>query len=880
MIDPSPLHAPRAPILPAMLRYFVVGLLFVVGCGGGLSSGTSGGGTPPVNPPPTNNPAPQISSGVVLTTYTGADGTVYDATHKYLFVSLTKFNRVDVFSTVDYHLVASIPVPGPMGIDISPDNSQVVVGSAIPSFFTIDTSTLQVVRSVAVPLQGTGNTQVVAPTGLARSSTGNVLLLVNVLNTSDSEQLAEWNPSTGAFTYRSDFTSPPACIASSADHSKILVGACGFSFFPYPGQEVGLYDSASDSFTNFLLGFGYIGGIAANANGTQFAASLNDNSLIMLDSNFNIQTVVQGSALGLQGLVGDLVFSRDGRYLYVLEANPGAGASITVLDTSSFAVVGSQVHANGASSYALPQFLQPPSIDENNILFVPLGGSIGVTPTAQTPFSVTPGLRSIVPPQGFSQTSNELVISGDSPQQGFTVQNGGPSAGGTKSQFFVYGTAPGVTIGDVPATITDAEPGGNFSSAAPGWMEGITVQVPQGNTGLSDVKMGSLTLSKAFNFVDEQVVPVSGTPWQMVYDQNRQQLYISNATANHVEVYSLTSHRLLTPLPSGMTPHGLALAPDGSILVIANSGDGTVTILNPDNPAGAQTVVLGTVGGGQPNEVAVTSTGKAIVTYAPDFAEIDLTSHAINFVSNNHIYIPYRLMATRDGSKVLCECGSLGLWDAGTDAWTFSNFQTASAAISGDGNVIAQRDYITNPQLTIIGQLANWDFLPVPNSLSGIWDVLNSSGSLVYKVDQSASPPKGIQILDVNHGDLKEWIELSESVAIASEHPLLVDPSGQNLYVLTQSGFTALHFAFVPLSAANVIPNQGPASGGITITIRGSGFESGSHALLNGVPATTTFVDSQTLTAVTPPMSPGVVQLKIQNPDGQIYTLDNFFTVQ
>ena len=336
----------------------------LAGCGTGASS--LGGSTPPAG-----NPAPPlVSSGVVLMTYAGPGGTVYDETHKYLFVTLTKFDRVDVFSTTDYHLVASIPVPGPTGIDISPDNTQVVVGSAIPSFFTIDTQSLQVVRQVSIPVQGTGNVQVVAPTGLARSSTGNLLLLINVLNTVDSETLAEWNPTSNQITYRSDFPSPPACIASSADHTKILVGACGINFWGVPGEEVGLYDSASDSFTAALYGSGCVGGIAANANGSQFAVSVMDNWLILLDGNFNILQTIPGSALGLQDLVGDLVYSRDGRYLYVIESNPSAGALVTVLDTTTFAVVGSQINANGGSSYPLPQFLQPPSIDENNVLFV------------------------------------------------------------------------------------------------------------------------------------------------------------------------------------------------------------------------------------------------------------------------------------------------------------------------------------------------------------------------------------------------------------------------------------------------------------------------------------------------------------------------------
>jgi hypothetical protein len=84
-----------------------------------------------------------------------------------------------------------------------------------------------------------------------------------------------------------------------------------------------------------------------------------------------------------------------------------------------------------------------------------------------------------------------------------------------------------------------------------------------------------------------------------------------------------------------------------------------------------------------------------------------------------------------------------------------------------------------------------------------------------------------------------------------------LDDTDKNLYVLTQSGFTAVHFAFVPLSVADLKTNQGTASGGTIVTIRGSGFRSGCKAYFNDAPAATTFVDSQTLTVVTPQITSG-----------------------
>ena len=152
----------------------------------------------------------------------------------------------------------------------------------------------------------------------------------------------------------------------------------------------------------------------------------------------------------------------------------------------------------------------------------------------------------------------------------------------------------------------------------------------------------------------------------------------------------------------------------------------------------------------------------------------------------------------------------------------------------------------------------------------------------MYKTDvgSDAIHGTGVQIFDVNHGDLKEWLELPEPISNNTQHQMTVDDSGQNLYVLTQSGFTALHFAYVPMSVAYLKPNQGAAAGGTQVTVRGSGFEPGCKVSFNSIPAETTFVDSQTLAVVTPQLLAGTVQFSVQNPDGQVYSLDYAFTAQ
>ncbi|HJT15968.1 MAG TPA: IPT/TIG domain-containing protein, partial [Thermoanaerobaculia bacterium] len=74
----------------------------------------------------------------------------------------------------------------------------------------------------------------------------------------------------------------------------------------------------------------------------------------------------------------------------------------------------------------------------------------------------------------------------------------------------------------------------------------------------------------------------------------------------------------------------------------------------------------------------------------------------------------------------------------------------------------------------------------------------------------------------------------------------------------------------------SISPNSGPTTGGTSVVISGSGFQSGATVTFGGVAATVTTVSSTSITAVTP-LGPateeGVVDVVVTNPDGQSATL-------
>lgn len=79
-------------------------------------------------------------------------------------------------------------------------------------------------------------------------------------------------------------------------------------------------------------------------------------------------------------------------------------------------------------------------------------------------------------------------------------------------------------------------------------------------------------------------------------------------------------------------------------------------------------------------------------------------------------------------------------------------------------------------------------------------------------------------------------------------------------------------------SISSVSPNSGPVTGGTTVTILGSGFQSGGSVAFGGLTATTIkFVSSTEIQAATPASPAGTVSVTVSNPDAQTGTLASAF---
>lgn len=360
-------------------------------------------------------------------------GMVYDKARKLLFVSVEILNEVDVLSAVDGHKVASIPVNFPAGMDEAADGSAVyVVSPYFGGITVIDPNLLQVVGHASVPSSVSGIAQPMTFFQVAALSNGMVLLYP----TFDLVDLTKppfylWDPQAGTFIQfgQASFATSVGLIQRSADHTKVLA---------YAGSTSGgiVYDVLTNTFSGPSPAIGASSAISPD--GSQIASTtIQETSgtsvVAIFDANLNQLGSFPLNAFWVAGPLPQLVFSLDGKYLYIVP-NQGAtpGPVSAVVNTQTFSLAGLVPSFSfGASLPFSGQWITTFATDETGLLFGAAFRGVGVqdmnSPTsllAPFPgsFLVQPSLASLSSPTqvqlsgvGFSQGAGLSLFVGSPP---------------------------------------------------------------------------------------------------------------------------------------------------------------------------------------------------------------------------------------------------------------------------------------------------------------------------------------------------------------------------------------------------------------------------------------------------------------------------------
>jgi hypothetical protein len=301
--------------------------------------------------------------------------TAYDAAHRQFFISNPNLNKIDVFDAVQEVETAAIPVSGPLGLDVSPYDGNLYVGTVGGDVYVIDTGTLSVAKRY--PASTIGPSGFEAAEALALS--GGLLALENLNFSSGSISVVVWDPATNTLDYGPSNSSGapsicfpvagslfPAVLALSGDRSRILMAT-----LPYASPQACSYDPIARQTTIEPIPY-QVSAIAPTPDGQRFFAIVtNPVSLLSIVAAFDAKTLqLLGQNAGpfvwngASPEFGSGVISTDGNTLYVSDLVSGEVGAFNTTTLAQTGWVPGNLGVTGA-------------IDQTGLLVGPISSGVG-----------------------------------------------------------------------------------------------------------------------------------------------------------------------------------------------------------------------------------------------------------------------------------------------------------------------------------------------------------------------------------------------------------------------------------------------------------------------------------------------------------------------
>lgn len=892
---------------------------------------------------------------------------VYDRVHNAVYASNPSWNRIDIISNTTHTLLRSIPLRGVTAIDLSQDGSTLWIGTDSRRVFAMNTSTFGLNQYMLPLYNGGSffdatlmsmadgtllmNLTTLPGNGSSYNAVWNPTS--NVLTPLSTSFYFNMRSGDGRHAYGVSADSV-ACHAVRYDvDSKSLINLpdlqerCGLKAVNQDGSKLvayansvyGIYDD-SLNLLNTVPASMIDPGIYPDENfvfspdSTTLYESFSPNSgpfLITID--IGTQTV-KGVAPGVAGLsaavfsnlpdivgVDDTgmlieraksgVLFEDTTYFQTYGAHPiGQGVPISFTPNVGPVTGGTVSSPYGAYSL-IPDIWYGKNRGAVSSRDAASGTISFISPAGDAPGVVNlkyifPDGAQVLTPRAFSYSVfPEYSISG-----GANPNGGSP---GRISGFGMPADASGgsIMVGSSPAAITTQatqyppSTGDAFKSTF------LDYTIPAGTPGFADLQIstqnGAATLPKAVFYAKSvQDYASSDTFSSILYDTKRNQVYL--AAKDHIDIFSVSSGQFVTALRPAVNGgssdfRGMALTPDGNQLLATNLQDGSLAVINPDNPSDTFAVPIATpfypgatCQRGSFAVAALTGRRALVVSGLPPGVggcALGNSRYFVDLQTRTATAAPYLpngcgdsiLQSTDDGTLVVLSSleGSACLYSAVSNTYRAGPpaYSYRGATISGDGTLIGVGNVFANPTGDMVGEVGRPVVFYGANLYPGINNypadmlmnpLLNASGSLYFWPYSNH-----FDIIDSATGILRLRFSLAEKIQ-AVQTPMAIDPTGRMVFLITDKGFTFVDLGSPLLSAIGSSPTV--AAQGAQIQVRGSGFLAGVSATIGDKPAATSLVDSSTLTVTIPDASPGPQDITVTNVDGATYTLHSGVTIQ
>ncbi len=363
----------------------------------------------------------------------------------------------------------------------------------------------------------------------------------------------------------------------------------------------------------------------------------------------------------------------------------------------------------------------------------------------------------------------------------------------------------------------------------------------------------------------------------IVFDGQRNLVYISNSGYNHVEVFDAINKIFLNPIAVGQLPHQMALSTDNSTLYVGNTGGELISIVdltqNPPVQTGYVTYPAIPRQAGGTNAALINPRSLAYGLFGLEFimsnggqwkltsantATVRPADNVTSTAAGSSLFTaPTTMVASSDASTILTLSGNGNayLYDALTDSYV-SSAQLFSTQTGYYGPVGAQS---SASYLLAGGQVTNSSLTVIAGSPTASATQRNVAGLAAYDDNNYLSFTTSFRssITATSSDEPRPTLLLNNIptistslVAVAAEQPrytffgttrtnvpartMVVDPSG-TAYLITLSGLTVIPLNLNGIPTPQIAANRGVvnATDGTTtfkpgsfVTVTGSGLAS------------------------------------------------------
>ena len=106
------------------------------------------------------------------------------------------------------------------------------------------------------------------------------------------------------------------------------------------------------------------------------------------------------------------------------------------------------------------------------------------------------------------------------------------------------------------------------------------------------------------------VIPLNGTPSDLVLDEARQRVYMVNPSANRVDILSMGTRKLMKSVNTGTYPLSAAMSPDGAFLYVTCTQSASISVIDLGTDSSSRSVSLPA----KPEGIAVGADGRVLIT--------------------------------------------------------------------------------------------------------------------------------------------------------------------------------------------------------------------------------------------------------------------------